>query len=159
MVSRSSFRSVGPCRSCDGRGGIREGSTLLACSRCMGTGRYRGFKVGHVFDIDQTEGDPIEDLDALSPELLTGETPPELWDALVGHAHAAGFEVVRVRKATENGYCNLTAKIGVRPDVDELQAVKTLVHELAHAAYHSKPPSGSPVLISSAPGGVGSRSW
>jgi hypothetical protein len=45
--------------------------------------------------------------------------------------------VVRDRKRTENGYCDfLNKKISVRPGVSAAQAVKTLVHELAHALLH-----------------------
>lgn len=34
-------------------------------------------------------------------------------------------------------YCDFGfGQIGIRPDVDGLQAVKTLVHELAHALLH-----------------------
>lgn len=50
---------------------------------------------------------------------------------------AAGFEVVRNRRGSENGYCDfLKQEIGGRPDVSAAQAVKTLVHELAHALLH-----------------------
>lgn len=97
----------------------------------------RGFRVAHVFDIRQTEGEPIEDLDAVRPKLLQGEAPEGLWDALVTQANAAGFEVVRDRRGSENGYCDFkSGQIGIRPDVEGLQAVKTLVHELAHALLH-----------------------
>ena len=59
-------------------------------------------------------------------------------DALVAQANAAGFEVVRERRGTAIGYCDFgSGQIGVRPDVDGLQAVKTLVHELGHALLHS----------------------
>jgi hypothetical protein len=37
--------------------------------------RLRGFRVAHVFDIAQTEGEPIEGLDAVRPQLLEGEAP------------------------------------------------------------------------------------
>ena len=52
-------------------------------------------------------------------------------------ADSAGFEVVRDQKRNENGYCDFSSgRIGIRPDVEGLQAVKTLVHELAHALLH-----------------------
>lgn len=96
-----------------------------------------GFRVAHVFDISQTGGEPIEGLDAVRPTLLEGEAPEGLWDALVTQANDAGFEVVRRRRASENGYCDFgSLEIGIRPDVDGVQAVKTLVHELGHALLH-----------------------
>jgi hypothetical protein len=97
----------------------------------------RGFRVVHVFDISQTEGEEIADLDALRPKLLDGDAPEGVWDALMAQAEAAGFEVIRDRKRGENGYCDLLKKeIAVRPDVAAAQALKTLVHELAHALLH-----------------------
>jgi hypothetical protein len=91
----------------------------------------------YVFDIAQTEGDELPDLDAVRPKLLSGDAPVELWDALVSQANAAGYEVIRETKGNANGYCDfLNKRIAVRPDVEPLQAVKTLVHELAHALLH-----------------------
>ena len=46
--------------------------------------------------------------------------------------------MIRDRRGTENGSCDFTAKqIAVRADVAPAQAVKTLIHELAHALLHS----------------------
>ncbi len=99
--------------------------------------QIRGFRVVHVFDISQTEGEELPDLDAVRPKLLDGEAPAGIWDALVAHAASVGFEVVRERKGGENGYCDfLSNKIAVRPDVAPAQAVKTLIHELGHALLH-----------------------
>ena len=38
---------------------VARGGTFLTCSRCMGTGKYKGFKLAYVFDISQTEGEEI----------------------------------------------------------------------------------------------------
>jgi hypothetical protein len=75
--------------------------------------------------------------DAVRPKLLDGEAPDGIWDALVAQANAAGFEVIRNRRGSGNGYCDFLKKeIAVRPDVAPAQALKTLVHELAHALLH-----------------------
>jgi antirestriction protein ArdC len=101
----------------------------------------RGWKVVYVFDISQTDGDPIADLDAIRPKLLDGDAPEGIWDALVTQAGAAGFEVVRDQKRNENGYCDfLNIVIAVRPDIAPAQALKTLIHELGHALLHSEAP-------------------
>ncbi len=69
--------------------------------------------------------------------MLDGDAPGGIWDALVTLGDEAGFEVVRHRRRNENGYCDLVTKvIAVRPDFAGAQAVKTLVHELAHALLH-----------------------
>ena len=99
--------------------------------------QIRGFRVVYVFDISQTEGEEIPNLDAVRPKLLDGDAPEGIWDVLVSQASAAGFKVIRDQKRSENGYCDILNKeIAVRPDVAPAQAVKTLVHELAHALLH-----------------------
>jgi hypothetical protein len=96
----------------------------------------RGFLVVYVFDISQTEGDEIPDLDAVRPKLLDGDALEGIFDVQVSQANAAGFDVIRDQKRTQNGYCDfLNKQIGVRPDV-ALRSMKTLVHELAHALLH-----------------------
>jgi hypothetical protein len=104
----------------------------------------RGFRVVHVFDISQTEGDELPDLDEVCPKLLDGAAPEGIWDALAGHATSIGYEVVRDQRGSENGYCDFLKKqIGVRPDVSTAQAVKTLIHELGHALLHAEGPVAS----------------
>jgi hypothetical protein len=53
--------------------------------------QIRGFRVVHVFDISQTEGDDLPDLDAVRPKLLDADAPEGIWDALVAQAEAAGL--------------------------------------------------------------------
>ena len=99
--------------------------------------QIRGFRVVHVFDISQTEGEELPDLDAVRPKLLDGDAPEGIWDALVAQADGAGYEVIRNQRGSENGYCDFSNKeIAVRPDVAPAQAVKTLIHELGHALLH-----------------------
>ena len=101
--------------------------------------QIRGFRVVYVFDVSQTEGDEIPDLDAVRPKLLDGDAPEGIWDVLVAQSESAGFEVIRNRRGSENGYCDFSSKqIAVRPDVAPAQAVKTLIHELGHALLHSE---------------------
>jgi antirestriction protein ArdC len=101
--------------------------------------QIRGFRVVHVFDISQTEGDDLPDLDAVRPKLLDADAPEGIWDPLVAQANAAGYEVIRHQRGSENGYRDFSHKqIAVRPDVSPAQAVKTLVHELGHALLHGE---------------------
>ena len=101
--------------------------------------QIRGFRVVHVFDISQTEGEELPDLDAVRPKLLDADAPEGIWDALVTRAEAAGFGVIRNQRGSENGYCDFSRKqIAVRPDVAPAQAVKTLIHELGHALLHGE---------------------
>ncbi len=103
--------------------------------------QIRGFRVVHVFDISQTEGDELPDLEAVRPQLLDGEAPEGIWDALADQAASIGYEVVREQRGKENGYCDfLNKRIAVRPDVSTAQGVKTLIHELGHALLHADGP-------------------
>ena len=63
----------------------------------------RGFRVVHVFDVSQTEGESLPDVDSLRPKLLEGEAPEGIWDRLVELATSEGFDVVRHRRNAENG--------------------------------------------------------
>ena len=90
----------------------------------------RGFRVAHVFDVSQTEGDPLPEI---RPELLTGDAPAALWEALAAQVTAHGYTLIRETCGPANGLTDPAARtVRVRPDVADAQAVKTLAHELAH---------------------------
>ncbi len=90
----------------------------------------RGFKVVHVFDLTQTDGQPLPDV---APEPLRGPAPEHLWDHLAGLVHADEFRLERGPCAGANGYTSYGQRVvRVRDDVDPAQAVKTLAHELGH---------------------------
>ncbi len=94
----------------------------------------RGFRVVHVFDIEQCEGPPLPDV---QPALLTGDAPAALWDLLSRQVEAAGFTVERGPCPGANGRTFFGPKVvRVRDDVEPAQAVKTLAHELAHVLLH-----------------------
>ncbi len=102
-------------------------------------GSYRvvGFALTSVFDVAQT--DPIEGkaqpLDGPSAQLLDGEAPAGLQEALEAQVAAAGFTFERGTPASPgaNGTTTwATRRVIVRDDVSDAQAAKTSVHELAH---------------------------
>ena len=101
----------------------------------------RGFRVAYVWDESQTDGEPLPDV---RPQLLVGDDPAQLWGGLVGQLTAAGYTVGRGPCSGANGVTDFLAHtVTVRDDVDELQAAKTVCHELAHALLHD--PSQEPV--------------
>lgn len=57
----------------------------------------RGFRVAHVFNISETEGDPLPEV---VPELLTGDAPAALWEALAAQVAVHGYTLVREVDAT-----------------------------------------------------------
>jgi hypothetical protein len=94
----------------------------------------RGFRVAHVFDICQCDGPPWPEV---RPALLTGPAPTALWDSLVAQVAEAGFTVSRGDCGGANGRTDFAAStVTVRPDVESLQALKSLTHEFAHALLH-----------------------
>jgi len=100
--------------------------------------QVRGFRLVPVFDISQTDGDPIEEparTDFVT--LLTGQAPEGAWDALAKIVAEQGYALERVADASLIGGANGrttwgTRLIQVRADVSDAQACKTLAHEVAH---------------------------
>jgi antirestriction protein ArdC len=95
-----------------------------------------GFKTAYVFDVTQTDGEPLPDV---SPKLLTDDSP-EIREHIArfeSFAAAHGHPVERKDLGGAKGSYNfLSRKITLRPDLPPLQTLKTLIHELAHAILH-----------------------
>lgn len=90
----------------------------------------RGFRVVHVFDVAQTEGDPLPEV---APRMLTGEAPRLLTARLVETIRGDGYGVQRGPCGGANGYTDFAARtVRVREDVADAQAAKTFAHELGH---------------------------
>lgn len=90
----------------------------------------RGFRVVHVFDVSQTEGDPLP---TVEPRALEGDAPEHLWEHLADLTRDAGFQLERGPCAGANGYTDFTARVvRVLHTVSPAQAAKTLAHELGH---------------------------
>lgn len=101
------------------------------------------FKVVYVFDISQTEGEPLPEFDV---PVLTGEANEELFAKALGLAKARGLEVSfesRPNLPPElKGQFMAPNKIWVRPEEPRAQQLKTLLHEEAH--YFSEGVFGIP---------------
>lgn len=103
-----------------------------------------GYRIEHVFDVSQTDGEPVEIPSPVietirvrqsspSPELLTGEDVAGAWDAVATQIQAHGYKVTRGSCGGANGYTDPSShEVRVRDDVSPAQALKTLIHELAH---------------------------
>jgi hypothetical protein len=100
--------------------------------------RVAGWKVASVFDVSQTDGDPLAEppvwhLDGPAPDLLRHQ--------LAALIRAEGFRFTRgpmpIGHDTSNGVTNFAARtVTVRPDLSPAQAAKTTAHELAHVLLH-----------------------
>jgi antirestriction protein ArdC len=108
-------------KGADARGGLDDATTRR---------ELRGFRVVHVFDVTQTDGEPLPEV---APELLVGPAPDHLWERLSGLAEADGYRIERGPCGGANGYTSFAQRlVRIRDDVDPAQAVKTLAHELGH---------------------------
>ena len=95
-----------------------------------------GFRLVPVFDVSQTEGDPMPE--EIRPVLLEGMAPEGLLESLSGVALDHGY-TVRFGPSDhgENGYTDPREKrINVTSCMTEAQTVKTLAHEVAHMLLH-----------------------
>ena len=94
------------------------------------------FRAVSVFDISQTEGEPIPELEA--KELLSTVDGYEDFIKAVTFVSPVpvGFEDI---PGGSKGYFNIAEKrIAVQEGMSESQTLKTMVHETAHAMLHDK---------------------
>jgi len=91
-----------------------------------------GFKPVPVFDIRQTDGEPLPEVCSR----LQGDEPG-VYTQLIAVAHSIGYTVEEDYLTGANGDCSFTERrIRVEVRNDARQQVKTLAHELAHAMLH-----------------------
>lgn len=101
--------------------------------------RLVGLKPAYVWDISQTDGDPVPGTPR--PTLLRGQAPDGLWDGLADQITDGGFGLRLVSNTAVIGGANgltdyLTREVSVRMDMDDAAQVKTLAHELGHVMLH-----------------------
>lgn len=96
------------------------------------------FKIVSVFDVSQTEGEPLP---SLGVEELTGsvEQYQDFFKALEQTSPVSiGFEDI---PGSSHGYYHLTEKrIAIQEGMSELQTLKTAIHEIAHSKLHAIDP-------------------
>jgi hypothetical protein len=96
----------------------------------------RYFRVVYVFDLSQTEGEPLPEFEV---PVLTGEANERLFSDLLVHMEKRGVKVDFTSKPDLDsgikGYFN-PAGIWVRPEEPRAQQLKTLLHEISH--YYSE---------------------
>ena len=97
------------------------------------------FRSVSVFDIAQTEGDPLPETPR--PTLLRADDArlPHLTETLATFTRSRGFRVVMKDVYGTNGRFNIQEKtVYVNSFLPPLQTFKTLTHEVAHALMHSE---------------------
>ena len=93
------------------------------------------FKPVTVFDVSQTEGEPLPELGVNE---LTGDVEhyPDFFEALKKVSpFPVGFEAITTGA---KGYCNYAEqRIAINEGMAEVQNVKTAIHEITHATLHN----------------------
>jgi DNA primase catalytic core len=106
--------------------------------------RVVGFRVVHVFDLAQTEGEPLPEV---SVALVEGDLPIH-WDQVSGLIVEAGFDLQVAdleRLGEANGITDWQQRdVVVRASLPGAQRFKTAVHELAHIRLHEPTSDGRP---------------
>lgn len=101
------------------------------------------FKVGHVFDITQTNAQ-VSDLPKLFPKRwLDGEVTnyPLFYQGLekIGHSIGSRIETSQEELGSSRGQTHIWTKdIELNKRNSELQNIKTILHELGHAKLHTR---------------------
>lgn len=125
--------------------GTEVSRTAKFCPECghgLGSGteleleQPRFFRVVYVFDLAQTEGDPLPEFEV---PVLTGEVNEELFAGLLELMKSRGIRVsFEPRPHQDPGIKGQYShgEIWVRPEEPRAQQLKTLVHEIAH--YYSE---------------------
>lgn len=96
----------------------------------------RGFKVVSVFDVSQTDGKALPEV----THKLEGSTEfaVETYAKLAAWSASRGVPVSRESAGGANGfYSRIESKIVVDEKLSDVQALKTLAHEVAHSLLHS----------------------
>lgn len=92
---------------------------------------FQGFKPAYVFDVSQTSGEPLPSIVEQLNESVDGYE--QLKQILIEISPVpVSFEPI---SGGANGYYSPTAqKIVIKDDLPELQTIKTMIHEVAHAS-------------------------
>jgi antirestriction protein ArdC len=96
------------------------------------------FKVVYVFDISQTDGNPLPEL----PTKSAGERGDDMLNRLLAFAQSRGIAVRFVEKCSLNGAAGTSrgTEIEIRTsETDITTPAATLAHEIAHSLLHWSP--------------------
>lgn len=92
------------------------------------------FRIETVFDVSQTEG---PELPSLGVSELTGEVTgyQTIHDHLTAHSPVpVGYE--QIPRGAKGFFSPTEQRIAIQPGMSQVQTIKTLVHEIAHAKLH-----------------------
>ena len=94
------------------------------------------FRVSTVFDVSQTQGDPLPELD--TPELMGSVENFEIFMKAIGMVSPAPMRFAEIEGDSKGYYSNVNKEIVIREGMSEKQTMKTAVHEVTHAMCHDR---------------------
>ena len=95
-----------------------------------------GFRVVSVFALEQTEG---KELPSIGVDELTGDVKDyqRIFNALVSISPVpVGFE--KIENGAKGYYHDGEKRIAIKYGMSQAQTIKTLLHEVSHATYHTR---------------------
>ena len=98
------------------------------------------FKVVTVFDVSQTEGEPLP---SYGVDELTGDV--EQYNAFMSALESVSPAPIRyedIPGGAHGYYSHTTRSIAIQDGMSQLQTLKTGIHEVAHAVLHAWPEDG-----------------
>lgn len=99
-----------------------------------------GFKVAYVFDVSQTSGKPLPEV---TPELMGFVEDYEDLQAAVKEACPVCVVYGPIAENTFGYFSPSEREVRIREDLSEIQSLKTLIHETAHARLHAAGTDGA----------------
>lgn len=94
------------------------------------------FRVATVFDISQTQGDPLPELD--TTELMGSVENFEIFMEAIRMVSPAPMRYAEIEGDSKGYYSNANKEIVIRDGMSEKQTMKTAVHEVTHAMCHDR---------------------
>lgn len=94
------------------------------------------FKATTVFDIDQTEGDPIQ---TIAPEELTEAVEDfDLFMKAITDISPVPIRFDEIEGSAKGYYDNVNKEIVIKEGMSDSQTIKTAIHECGHAKLHDR---------------------
>lgn len=94
------------------------------------------FRVATVFDVSQTYGDPLPELD--TPELMGSVENFGIFMEAIGIVSPAPMRYAEIEGDAKGYYSNINKEIVIQEGMSEKQTMKTAVHEVTHAVCHDR---------------------
>ena len=93
------------------------------------------FRVTTVFDVSQTDGEPLPELGA--HELTASVKDYALLTAAIEQVSLVPIRFTEIEGEAKGYYSDIDKEICIRVGMGESQTVKTMIHEVAHAMLHN----------------------